>query len=681
VVNAVPTVSVSPTSWIMDVGQSKTFTATPDGGTGSYTSYQWYVGGSAQSGATSSTFSYIPGSGGSYSITVSVTDSSGTTSALSSAVSVSVATSPSVAVSPVGPFTLNVGQVKVFTATASGGSGTIHYKWYVDGSAVGTDSAGYSYTAAGASHLITCRVTDSASVPVVSAASNAVSLKVNPALVAPTVSVSAGTINQGQTSSLNSTNVSTGTSPYTYQWLQRAPDGNYVLVGSNSPSFSFVTTGAVATGSWSFILQVKDSAGAAVNSSAVLVKVNIAPLDHFIFSSVGVQTAGTPFTITITAKNAFNNTLTNYSGSNILSVSTGTIIPATTGVFSNGVWTGAVMVTGAGSGIWLITSSFGMSGTSGTFSVNPGVLDHFYFSSVDDQIAGSPFSITIAAKDLYNNTVVGYSGAPSLTCSAGSISPTAMAVFAQGVGSDSVIVASAGSGVTITATDGSRSVTSNSFRVTNSPTPTPTLAPIITPSPTHTSTPTSTPKPTTTNGPTPSSSPIPSDITLKALMATVSDGSSVYIHIRGNIIDSNISNVYIAADQIASRTTLSLTLIGQSGTYSSCNITLPKSAVSYGNTPTVYVNNLVAEYEYNQDENNYYVWYRTYSKIYELTITFTETSGLQLGSAVLIAVISVILAVIIVVPRITGKNLSLKSFLFPSRKKSNYLGIDKKLLV
>ena len=69
-----------------------------------------------------------------------------------------------------------------------------------------------------------------------------------------------------------------------------------------------------------------------------------------------------------------------------------------------------------------------------TFSVNPGVLDHFYFSSVDDQIAGSPFSITIAAKDLYNNTVAGYSGAPSLTCSAGSISPTSMAVFVDGVG-------------------------------------------------------------------------------------------------------------------------------------------------------------------------------------------------------------------------------------------------------
>ena len=65
-----------------------------------------------------------------------------------------------------------------------------------------------------------------------------------------------------------------------------------------------------------------------------------------------------------------------------------------------------------------------------------------------------------------------------------------------------------------------------------------------------------------------------------------------------------------------------------------------------------------------------------------LPVGFTETSVLQLWSAVLIAVISVILAIIIVVPRITGKNLSLKSFHFPSRKRSIVFSVsDKKLLV
>src|SRR5271157_1381056 len=84
-VNTAPTVTVSPTSWTMDVSQSKTFTATPSGGSGTYTGYQWYVGGSPQAGQIASTFSYSPTSSGSYSITVTVTDSSSVTSAQSSA--------------------------------------------------------------------------------------------------------------------------------------------------------------------------------------------------------------------------------------------------------------------------------------------------------------------------------------------------------------------------------------------------------------------------------------------------------------------------------------------------------------------------------------------------------------------------------------------------------------------
>lgn len=53
-VNTAPTASVSPTSWTMDIGQSATFTAITTGGSGNYTSYQWYVNGQlAQSGTAS----------------------------------------------------------------------------------------------------------------------------------------------------------------------------------------------------------------------------------------------------------------------------------------------------------------------------------------------------------------------------------------------------------------------------------------------------------------------------------------------------------------------------------------------------------------------------------------------------------------------------------------------------
>ena len=654
-VNSVPTVTVSPGSWTMDVGQSKAFLATASGGSGSYpaSGYHWYVGGVVQGGQTGSSFSFSPGSVGSFSITATVTDSLGATSAQSSSVSVTANASPSVVVSPVGPFTLDVGQVKVFTATASGGSGVIHYQWYVDGSAVGSDSVSYSYSAAVGSHLVTCKVTDSASAPVTSSASNAVSVTVNSALVAPTVSASLGTITQGQTSSLTSTTVSTGTSPYTYQWLQRAPGGSYTAVGSNSPSFSFVTTGALPTGSWSFILQVTDTVGASVNSSAISVTVNIAPLDHFIFSSVGVQTAGTQLTITITAKNSFNNTLTNYSGTNTLSVSTGTISPATTGAFSNGVWTGAVMVTGAGSGIWLITSGGGMSGTSDTFSVNPGVLDHLYFSPVNDQVAGSPFNITVVAKDFYNNTVTSYNGAPSLTCSAGLINPSVMDPFVNGIGSQTATVASAGSSVTITATDGSRSVTSNVFKVAIAATPTPTPAPTLTPHPISTSTPSSTSKPSTTASPTPSQTPSPSETTV-TIIATASDGSNFTLTAQGAITNSTIQSAKISLDG-SNTTTISIVVVAQSETNGLGNLTIPNSAIPYAGTPSIYVNNVLASNQgYVQDAKNYYVWYATNSGTYELKIVFkASSSGIEFPFWVLLTVIpaAIVLVIAIVLAR------------------------------
>ena len=89
-VNSAPIVSIRPALWTMDVGQSQAFTATATGGSGTYTSYQWYVNGATQSGATSSTFTYAPTAQGTSSITVTVTDSLDATSPLSPSITVTV---------------------------------------------------------------------------------------------------------------------------------------------------------------------------------------------------------------------------------------------------------------------------------------------------------------------------------------------------------------------------------------------------------------------------------------------------------------------------------------------------------------------------------------------------------------------------------------------------------------
>ena len=188
---AAPTVSLSPASWALDVGESRTFTATASGGSGSYTNYQWYVNGQlVESGAQWSSYPYVFLYVGTYSVTVAVTDSSGATSAMSSNATITVNAPPSVSVAPVGPFTLEAGQFQILTASASGGTGILTYQWYLNGSPVGSDSNDYPFSHSAGLYSVTCMVTDSSSVPVTSAASNAVSLTVNQLNSATPASVS-----------------------------------------------------------------------------------------------------------------------------------------------------------------------------------------------------------------------------------------------------------------------------------------------------------------------------------------------------------------------------------------------------------------------------------------------------------------------------------------------------------
>lgn len=93
----------------------------------------------------------------------------------------------------------------------------------------------------------------------------------------PSLTPSPGTVDQGQTSNLTSSAVTTGTPPYTYQWYSKVDAGSYSSIsGATSSSYTFVTSSSTATGNWSFILQITDSNGAAVNSTIASVTVNSA---------------------------------------------------------------------------------------------------------------------------------------------------------------------------------------------------------------------------------------------------------------------------------------------------------------------------------------------------------------------------------------------------------------------
>jgi hypothetical protein len=89
-----------------------------------------------------------------------------------------------------------------------------------------------------------------------------------------------------------------------------------------------------------------------------------------------------------------------------------------------------------------------------------------------------------------------------------------------------------------------------------------------------------------------------------------------------------MSNIKITTDKTSSLTTLSFTVTGTSGTTGFGNVTIPKSAVTYGTTPNVNIDSLKASNQgYTQDTNNYYVWYTTIFSTHQISITFTTTSS------------------------------------------------------
>ena len=191
---------------------------------------------------------------------------------------------------------------------------------------------------------------------------------------------------------------------------------------------------------------------------------------------------------------------------------------------------------------------------------------------------------------------------------------------------------------------------------TPTPTPSPTAAPTSAPTPKPA--PTITPSPTV--APSPTSSPTPSPTTVPA---TTDTGATVELTISGNVTSTQISNITIATDQSATSTTVSFTVTGVSGTTGFGNVTIPKSAVPYGTTPTIYIDNQPAQDQgYTQDSTNYYVWYTTSFSTHEVSIVFTAASSSSLpleaiyGIAVAVAIVAIVAVVLMLRKHGKGKS-------------------------
>ncbi len=269
----------------VDLGQTINLTSTITTGTPPYT-YKWFyinpiysyftVGGNSANLSIDTTGGGLEA--GNWDFILQVTDSTGA-SVNSTEVTVMVFADPSVQIIPAS-LSMNVGQSKIFTAIASDGAGSYtSYKWYVND--VAQTGSGSTFDFSGEKigiYDIYAVVKDS--LGVTSFQSNSVTVNVTSILVSPTIAVSSDKLiqNQYHTCTLTS-NVTTGASPYKYQWFSEAPNtAAYSLIrGAASPSYNFTASISVAAGNWKFILQVNDSLGKIVNSTAATVTVTSLP--------------------------------------------------------------------------------------------------------------------------------------------------------------------------------------------------------------------------------------------------------------------------------------------------------------------------------------------------------------------------------------------------------------------
>lgn len=114
--------------------------------------------------------------------------------------------------------------------------------------------------------------------------------------------------------------------------------------------------------------------------------------------------------------------------------------------------------------------------------------------------------------------------------------------------------------------------------------------------------------------------------TTPTVIATdTASGKTYSTRLSGNITANQMSNMTLTSYATNTTTHISFTITGETGTSGFCNLTLPKSAIPYGNTPLVIIDNELASNQgYTQDANNYYIWYTIHFSTHEIIIEFTE---------------------------------------------------------
>ncbi len=234
------------------------------------------------------------------------------------------------------PATRTVGQSVTFTLTASG-PGPLTYQWYMNGNPIAGANAS-SFT------LPAVKLTDAGSYTagVRNAAgevlSSAALLTVNPAVVAPVITVQPQpvAVTAGQTAQFSVS--ATGTAPLAYQWQRNGVN----IAGATTASYSVLNAQSVHAGSYRVL--VSNAAGSLTSTAATLtVNPAVQPPVVLTQPQPATRTVGQSVTFTLTASGSGSLTYQWYldgipiAGANALSYTIPAVALTDAGTYKAGV--------------------------------------------------------------------------------------------------------------------------------------------------------------------------------------------------------------------------------------------------------------------------------------------------------------------------------------------------------
>jgi hypothetical protein len=204
---------------------------------------------------------------------------------------------------------------------------------------------------------------------------------------------------------------------------------------------------------------IKVKEGSLNNGTGLAVTVKAAAAKKFAITALGEQTAAVAITVTMTATDEYGNTNTSYTGSKTLSWSGAANSPsghapeypagATTVTFASGVGKATGIKLYNALATTLTVNEGSIEGSSSSFLVKAAAAKKFTLATPSEEVAGSPFSVTLSTFDEYGNAAASYAGTKTLAWSGPVNSPgghapeypaSATAVtFANGVGTASEI--------------------------------------------------------------------------------------------------------------------------------------------------------------------------------------------------------------------------------------------------